>query len=130
MSVIQKIRDKYARWAVIAIALSLVGFIMMDAFAGKGSIFNNGRSTTLGKVNGTTIKYADFEKQMSILGAGTPEEQRAGLIQNLWDFDVNSIIVEDEAEKLGLTVSDKEMREVLYGANPPQFLAQVFTDRT
>jgi peptidyl-prolyl cis-trans isomerase D len=130
MSVIQKIRDKYARWAVIAIALSLVGFIMMDAFAGKGSIFNNGRSTTLGKVNGTTIKYADFEKQMSILGAGTPEEQRAGLIQNLWDFDVNSIIVEDEAEKLGLTVSDKEMREVLYGSNPPQFLAQVFTDRT
>lgn len=130
MSVIQKIRDKYARWAVIAIALSLVGFIMMDAFAGKGSLFNSGRSNTLGKVNGSTINYPDFEKQMSILGAGTPEDQRASLIQNLWDFDVNSILVADEAEKLGLTVSDKEMREVLYGNNPPQFLAQVFTDRT
>lgn len=130
MSVIQKIRDKYARWAVIAIALSLVGFIMMDAFAGKGSIFNSGRSNTLGKVNGTAINYPDFEKQMSILGAGTPEEQRAGLIQNLWDFDVNNILVEEEAEKLGLTVTDKEMRDVLYGNNPPQFLAQIFTDRT
>jgi len=130
MSVIQKIRDKYARWAVIAIALSLVGFIMMDAFAGKGSLFNNGRSTTLGKVNGTSISYTDFEKQMTILGAGTPEDQRAGLIQNLWDFQVNNILVEDEAEKLGLTVTDKEMRDVLYGSNPPQFLAQIFTDRT
>jgi peptidyl-prolyl cis-trans isomerase D len=130
MSVIQKIRDKYARWAVVAIALSLVGFIMMDAFAGKGSMFNSGRSNTLGKVNGKSINYSDFEKQMQILGAGAPEEQRAGLIQNLWDFDVNNIIVGDEAEKLGLTVTDKEMRDVLYGSNPPQFLAQIFTDRT
>jgi peptidyl-prolyl cis-trans isomerase D len=130
MSVIQKIRDKYARWAVVAIALSLVGFIMMDAFAGKGSLFNTGRSNTLGKVNGTAINYTDFEKQMQIWGAGAPEEQRAGLIQNLWDFDVNNIIVGDEAEKLGLTVTDKEMRDVLYGSNPPQFLAQIFTDRT
>lgn len=130
MSVIQKIRDKYARWAVIAIALSLVGFIMMDAFAGKGSLFDTGRSNTLGKVNGTTIDYPTFEKQMQILGAGTPEDQRAGLIQNLWDFQVNNILIEDEAEKLGLTVTDKEMRDVLYGNNPPQFLAQIFTDRT
>jgi peptidyl-prolyl cis-trans isomerase D len=129
MSVIQKIRDKYARWAVIAIALSLVGFIMMDAFAGKGSIFNTGRSNTLGKVNGTTIDFPKFEKQIQILGTGTPEDQRAGLIQNLWDFEVNSILVSDEAEKLGLTVSEKEMREALYGSNPPQFLAQIFTDR-
>jgi peptidyl-prolyl cis-trans isomerase D len=130
MSVIQKIRDKYARWAVVAIALSLVGFIMMDAFAGKGSMFNSGRSNTLGKVNGTSINYSDFEKQMQILGAGAPEDQRAGLIQNLWDFDVNNILVGDEAEKLGLTVTDKEMRDVLYGSNPPQFLTQIFTDRT
>jgi peptidyl-prolyl cis-trans isomerase D len=103
---------------------------MMDAFAGKGSMFNSGRSNTLGKVNGTSINYSDFEKQMQILGAGAPEEQRAGLIQNLWDFDVNNILVGDEAEKLGLTVTDKEMRDVLYGSNPPQFLAQIFTDRT
>lgn len=130
MSVIQKIRDKYARWAVIAIALSLVGFILMDAFANRGGLLNSGRSNTLGKVNGTAIDYPAFEKQMQILGAGTPEEQRVGLIQNLWDFDVNTILVGEEAEKLGLTVSEKEMREVLYGNNPPQFLAQVFTDRT
>ena len=42
MSVIQKIRDKYARVAVIAIALALLGFILMDAFAGRGSIFGGG----------------------------------------------------------------------------------------
>ena len=63
MSVIQKIRDKYARWAVVAIALSLLGFIMMDAFAGRGSIFS-GQSTTVGKINGKKIDYQDFAKKV------------------------------------------------------------------
>jgi peptidyl-prolyl cis-trans isomerase D len=128
MSVIQKIRDKYARWAVIAIALSLVGFIMMDAFAGKGSFFNNRGSNTIGKINGTAISRIDFDRKMQVFGARTPEEQKAGLIQNLWDYEVNNVLVAKEAEKLGLTVTDKEMRDVLYGNNPPQFISQYFTD--
>lgn len=129
MSVIQKIRDKYARWAVIAIALSLIGFIMMDAFAGKGSLFNNRGSNTIGKINGTAIDRVKFDREMQVFGARVPEEQKDGLIQNLWDYEVNRILVSNEADKLGLTVTDKEMREVLYGNNPPQFLAEVFTDR-
>jgi peptidyl-prolyl cis-trans isomerase D len=130
MSVIQKIRDKYARWAVVAIALSLIGFILMDAFTGRGGLFNNKQNNTLGKVSGTAIDRVKFDKELQIFGAQTPEDQRAGLIQNLWDFDVNRILIQKEADKLGLTVTDKEMRDVLYGNNPPQFLAQVFTDRT
>ena len=52
MSVIQKIRDKYARWAVIAIGISLVGFLLMDAFAGRTGLFSeSGPGKTLGKVN-------------------------------------------------------------------------------
>ncbi len=64
MSVIQSIRDKYARWAVVAIALALLGFILMDAFAG-GNVFG-GNSTTIGKVNGKEIDYIDFEKKIKV----------------------------------------------------------------
>lgn len=130
MSVIQNIRDKYARWAVIAIALSLIGFILMDAFAGKGSLFNNRGSNTLGKINGTTIDRIQFDKKMQLFGGRVPEEQRPSLIQNLWDYEVSRIVVEDEADKLGLTVTERELRDALYGNNPPQFLAEVFTDRS
>ena len=61
MSVIQKIRDKYARIAVIAIGLALLGFILMDAFAGRSSLLG-GRDSTIGKINGKKInsnKFAD-----------------------------------------------------------------------
>ena len=60
MSVIQKIRDKYARWAVVAIALALLGFILMDAFAGRSSLFGDSRETTVGKVNGKVIDAQQF----------------------------------------------------------------------
>ncbi|MGZ8538045.1 MAG: peptidyl-prolyl cis-trans isomerase, partial [Flavisolibacter sp.] len=56
------------------------------------------------------------------------DETRTQIMQTVWDEEVNGIILSEEFEKLGLTVTDKELNDVLYGANPPQFLAQNFTD--
>lgn len=135
MSVIQKIRDKYARWAVIAIALSLLGFIMMDAFAGRGSLFGN-RSTTVGKINGKKIDYQDFERKVEATekfqrdqqGGDLGEAGRQQIVQSLWDQEVNDVVLTKQYNELGLTVSEKELRDILFGANPPQDLKQRFTD--
>ena len=135
MSVIQKIRDKYARWAVVAIALSLLGFIMMDAFAGRGSMFGgDGPGNTLGKVNGKEIDYMSFQQQVQDQeemarqqGYNIDETQRQQLMSSLWEQEVTNIIMTEEYEKLGLTVTDKEMRTVLI-ANPPEQLKQRYTD--
>ena len=136
MSVIQKIRDKYARWAVIAIAVSLLGFILMDAFAGKTGLFNNGQSNTLGKVNGTAIDRLDFDKKIKAQEAQyasqnyqLTDEQRQQMSQQLWEQEVNDIVMNKEYEKLGLTVTDKELQDMLYGANAPQELKQKFEMR-
>ncbi len=137
MSVIQNIRDKYARWAVIAIALSLLGFILMDALAGKTNMFgNNGPGTTLGKVNGKEIEYVAFAQQVQEQeemarqqGYQVDENQRQQLMASLWEQEVTNIIMAEEYEKLGLTVTDKEMRSVLI-SNPPDQLRQRYTDET
>jgi peptidyl-prolyl cis-trans isomerase D len=134
MSVIQKIRDKYARWAVIAIALSLLGFIMMDAFAGRGSLFGH-RSTTVGKINGKTLEYQDFARKVDIAekmqkdqGYDVGESGRQQIIQSVWDQEVNDVILARQYDELGLSVSEKELRDILFGANPPQDLKQRFSD--
>ena len=63
MSVIQTIRDK-AAWIIIgAIALALIAFIVQDALQGGGRGMFSGSSTTLGKVNGTSIDVRDFEQR-------------------------------------------------------------------
>ncbi|MGE5521603.1 MAG: SurA N-terminal domain-containing protein [Candidatus Dadabacteria bacterium] len=131
MSVIQNIRDKYARWAVVAIAISLLGFILMDAFAGRTGLFSGDRSTTIGKVNGKTIdqrefaiKMSDYEKRMQ--GQGEMGTQQA--LQDVWNMEVGQRLMQDQYDELGLTVSDKELKDILYGANAPQDIKQRFTD--
>lgn len=132
MSVIQKIRDKYARIAVIAIAISLLGFILMDAFAGRTGMFGAAPSKTIGKVNGVAIDRLAFENKIKMreaqYGQSLTDETRTQIMQSVWDEEVNGVILKEEFDKLGFTVTEKELNDVLYGANPPQFLAQNFTD--
>ena len=114
MSVIQKIRDKYARWAVIAIALSLLGFILMDAFAGRTGLFSDRPTNTLGKVNGTAIDRMQFEEKLEAVekreSAQAPidEVRKNQLLDMMWDQEVSNILITEETEKLGLTVTEKE----------------------
>jgi len=129
MSVIQKIRDKYAAVVIAVIALSLIGFILMDAFVGRGPGMGS-TSTVVGKVNGEKIDRNDFEKritlQQSMYGQQAP--QREQLISSVWEQTVDEIVMNQEYEKLGLQFTAKELNDVLFGANPPQWLKNEFTD--
>ena len=134
MSVIQKIRDKYARWAVVAIALSLLGFILMDAFAGRGSIFGQ-QSTTIGKINGKKIDYIEFDKKVKAQeemaraqGYDMGEAGRQQVIESAWQQEVMQNLLQEQIDHLGLAVTSKELNDILFGANPPQDLKQNFSD--
>ena len=132
MSVIQSIRDKYARISVIAIAVALLGFIMMDAFSGRNQATG---ATTIGSVNGEKIQYTDFaqkvkaqEDQAQAQGYQMNDATRQQVIESVWNSEVDQALLKDEFEELGLTVGKKEMNDVLFGANPPQDLKQGFSD--
>lgn len=134
MSVIQSIRDKYAAISVIAIVVALLGFILMDAFSGRGG-FSGGNATTIGSVNGEKIEYAAFarkvkaqEDQAQAQGYQMNDATRQQVIESVWNAEVDQAVLKDEFSELGLTVGKKEMNDVLFGANPPQDLKQGFSD--
>ena len=135
MSIIQSIRDKGA-WIIIGlIALALIAFIVQDAFQGGSSRLFGGPSNSLGKVNGEKIdriefeeKFKQMEEQMRANNYPTDEANLLAQRNNLWDSYVQRILLNDEFDKLGIEVTDKELGDILYGANPPQDLRQQFTD--
>lgn len=129
MSVIQRIRDKYAALVIGIIALSLVGFILMDAFVGRGRSMTS-NSGNVGKVNGEKIEKSDFEKRISLQTAmyGAQAPPREQLISTVWDQTVDERVMSQEYEKVGLQFGAKELNDVLFGANPPQWLSQQFSD--
>lgn len=133
MSIIQSIRDK-AAWIIIgAIALALIAFIVQDAFQNR-TLFS-GSSTTLGVVNGNKIDAAEFEERFKRAeemyrqqGYPMNDMMRQNIRESLWNEYVDDAIMKDRYEDLGIMVSDKELSDILYGANPPQDLRQQFTD--
>jgi len=132
MSVIQRIRDK-AAWLIFgAIALAMIGFIVTDAFQGRGRGLFSGSSTTLGRVNGKKIDYMDYQKRVKLL-----EDQYRGQLndymrqrtqENVWNQMVEEILLGKVYNSLGLYITDKEINDALYGSNPPEQLRQQFTD--
>ncbi len=133
MSIIQSIRDKGARIAVVLIALSLIGFILMDAFSGRGSFFNSGASTTLGSINGKKIDQREFAKKIEIQEQNAQaqnrqldEQGRQQLIAQTWNQEVTNALLESEYKKLGLTVGKKELDDMFYGQDISEVARQSF----
>jgi peptidyl-prolyl cis-trans isomerase D len=130
MSIIQTIRDKGARIAVFLIALALTGFILTDYLTGRSSsLFGGGPSTTVGKVNGQKIDVKEFEKKLALREKSNQDkenEPRSKFVNELWDLQVNQILVQQECDKLGLTVGPKEKNDLIYGPQPHQYLKQLF----
>ena len=75
MQIIQSIRDKGAAIVIGVIALSLIGFILMDAQQGGSRLFSS-FSTTIGKINGEKIELSDFNKKVE--EAEDAQYQRTG----------------------------------------------------
>src|SRR5687767_4248503 len=135
MSIIQSIREK-AAWLVFGIiGISLIGFLLMDAFQGGGGGIFGGNSTTVGKINGRKVEYADFENKRAALTtqyeqSGYPinEMTQQNIQEQVWNQFVEETVLSDEYEEIGLTVPANELNDMLFGNNPPPDLKQQFTN--
>lgn len=132
MSIIQQIRDK-AVWLVSGlIALSLVGFLLMDA---RSSRFFGGHSTVVGEINGQEIEYTAFEQQVNLQedqykqrGYPTNDAMVQNIRDNVWKQMIEDAVLSSDYAKLGLDVSDKEINDMLVGPNAIDDVKRAFTD--
>lgn len=134
MSVIQDIRDKYAKVTVVLIALALVGFILTDYFAGQ-SRGANSLPNTIGAVNGKKILFDEFndkvnQEEESLKSQGYPQtgalNQQA--LDKAWNQEINQILLTQSFNSVGVSVGKKELNDLLYGNNPSQIARQYLSN--
>lgn len=136
MSIIQKIRDKAAVIGFGAIALSLIAFILQDSFMGRGkSGVLSSLKDKVGSVNGSGIEYKVFNDKISFYeemqkrnNQPLTDETRQQLYDGVWEEFVSIKVLAPVYEKLGITVTPKEVNDELYSQQPPSFLQQLFAD--
>jgi len=137
MSIIQTIRDKYARWAVIGIALAIIGFLLMDASVGRSRMFSGGGSTTIGSVNGKKIKTEEFNTKLAAAEKSIEQQQpgisseakRGQALDGLWNQEVSKILLDEELNKLGIVITENERADMISGSNPSQVAQQYLSQQ-
>ena len=142
MAAIGKIRS-WGPWLVGIIGLALFGFIATD-FTRSCETSSNQARQQVGEVMGKKLSYQDYQSEVeefkNVLkqigqDANVDEEQ---LHEYIWQDYVRNSIIASEAEKLGLSVTDREMQDILakgehpllQRGNMPYLLPQFFNAQT
>lgn len=95
-----------------------------------------GRSNNIGSVNGMDITYQEFQNELDRIienqkqqtGTDPDENQIEQLRNQVWDALVTQKLISKMIKDYGIKVSDQEVRDVILGDNPPEFLKRNFVD--
>jgi len=94
-----------------------------------------GRTNNVGSINGETVTYQEFQAALDQQremrkqrGQEVNDEEIDQFRDQVWDFVLSQVLIEQQVNKLGVTVSDEEIKDIILGDNPPDFLKQSFID--
>ena len=98
----------------------------------------SGSQELLGSINGRKVTYQEFselvrsfsEQQKARTGQDPDENQTQQIRDQVWQSLITQTLVEQEIQRLGLTVSDQEIVDWVRGDNPPEDLRRFFIDST
>ena len=136
MAALGKIRSKGAILIGI-IGLGLFAFIAEEGFRSCEYLHNDQRQQ-IGEVLGEKVNYQDFQKlvdeyteviKMQQGQDNLNDEQLNRVKDMVWNQYVQGKIIADQAEKLGLTVTDQEMANMLNEGTNPMLMQTPFVNQ-
>jgi peptidyl-prolyl cis-trans isomerase D len=135
MSIIQQLRDKSAVLLTGLIALSLIGFLVQDAFIGRSSGLFSERTSSVGSINGRKVDVMEFNDKVRQIeesnrqqGMASSEVMTQNIIESVWTAYIQEELINEQTEKLGLSFTAKEMSDMLFSEDAPAEFKQLFTD--
>jgi len=136
MAVLGKIRHR-GKILVSVIGIALFAFIAEEAFRSCEASKNNARQQ-IGEVLGEKISYEEFQKMVDEFSdvikltqgkENLSEDELNQLRDQVWNTYVQTKLIEDDAKKLGLTVTDDEVRDILNQGTNQMLLQSPFVNQ-
>ena len=131
MGVMTKFRDNTGIILWILIGSFGLLWVVMDVFD-PNALMMGPRS--LGSVNGETISYEEYNSRVQYYsnaysqqtGQSMNPELRAAYESQVWEEIVSAKLLEQKMDELGITVTDDELLDMVYGENPDPLIRQYF----
>ena len=134
MGVMEKMRNSTSSilWILIFSFGILWVLADVDFFGGV-----NQGPRSMGVVNGEPISIEEYNQRVSFYvdqynqnqGGDMTPETRSMLEQQAWDDLVASRLVQQKMDELGISVTDRELLDMVTGDNPAPFIRQQFSDQ-
>ncbi len=134
MGVMNKMRENTS--TILWILVLSFGLIWVLQDAGTFESLGNRAARTVAEVDGQDLEYTDYVKRVEQYlqfyqnqTGESPSPQMTELYRKqAFDDMVNSVLLEREMERLGITVSDSEIYDMIFGPHPDPWILQNFGD--
>jgi len=136
MAILEKLRVRAGLLLAVVIGVSLLAFVLSDFLDSGGSLFTRSKFE-IAEISGKSIPYTEYETKVKELediqkiqtGQEGLDEQSMDQIRSAtWENMIQDRLMEKQYEKLGIEVSEDELKELIAGENPHPAIAQLFTD--
>ena len=137
MAVLEDIRKKGGIVVSIIIGIALFAFIIGDFLPGGRKNRGGGRNFDIAKVGSNTLTYPEYESKIEEMtnmykqrtGQGSVDERTADMIrEQAWQTIINETLMQQQYNRIGLTVSPEELMDIIQGPNPSPIIRQNFSN--
>ena len=135
MAVLQKIRNRAGVLVIIFVWVALFLFII-DPSTFQQLFSKN--ETNIAIINGDKVEYSEFQefydqhREFILVAQGKSSldtEDDNSIRDQAWNDILQKYLLEPAYQEIGLSVSDEELEDLLYGSNIHNIILQNFTDK-
>ncbi|RZK67280.1 MAG: peptidylprolyl isomerase [Pedobacter sp.] len=135
MGLMTFLRNRAGYILVFAIGFAIVAFLVGDAI-NVGKPFWSANQKVVGTVDGNDISIDDFQPKVDQslnqykqqFGGSLNPQMTAMAVDQAWNAELAGVLLNKEYERLGLTVSEDELFDLLQGQNPSPIIKQYFSN--
>ena len=136
MALIGTLRNKMGTWVVVFVFVAIAAFILGDLFSGNSSILNWGRNS-VGEIGGREISFEEFqsvirEREANYFlqfGREPGDREMPSIRQQAWDLLIARHAIQSEFAKVGVSVTEDEIWDMIQGKNVDESVRLAFTNQ-
>lgn len=136
MATLERLRKHSGLLLAVVVGMALIAFVLGDFLRSSGRIFRQSKRT-IAEVNGEGIPIQQYRKRVDQLTAFYKQQRQAQALKSntmyeirdrVWKQMIQSSVLSEEYEQLGIDVSEDELFELVQGRNPHPLVKRYFSD--
>ncbi len=135
MALIGTLRNRMGKILVIVVAVTMFLFILTDLLQSNSTLFGQ-NDTEIAEISGKSINYQEFTKKVDqlsyVYALNQGQTPTSDVLENIrkeaWNAYIIELAYQEQFDKLGLSVTDAEVVDMVQGNNIDPQIKQFFTD--